>query len=141
MLVFDRLAEGAKAMWLVNDSVKHSFTFTPDAGRSLAILAESGRAWNQTWHVPTASNPPTGKQFIGMVAKQFGVQPTYRVLSSPMLKIAGWFDVTVAETYEMLYQYESDYVFDSAKFTKAFNFEPTPYEVGIQITAETYKHD
>ena len=27
------------------------------------------------------------------------------------------------------------------KFTKAFNFEPTPYEVGIQITAETYKHD
>ena len=65
MLVFDRLANGAKAMWLVNDSVKHSFTFTPDAGRSLAILAESAGAWNQTWHVPTTSNPPTGKQFIG----------------------------------------------------------------------------
>jgi|SRR2546430_2023309 len=33
VLVFDKLAKGAKASWLANDSVKHSFTFTPDAVR------------------------------------------------------------------------------------------------------------
>ncbi|PYU69747.1 MAG: hypothetical protein DMG52_28210, partial [Acidobacteria bacterium] len=36
---------------------------------SLVLLAESESAWNQTWHVPTAPDPPTGKQFIELVAK------------------------------------------------------------------------
>jgi len=83
VLVFDKLAKGAKASWVVNDSVKHSFTFTPDAARSLVLLAESETAWNQTWHVPTAPDPPTGKQFIELVAQEFGTQPKYRVLTRP----------------------------------------------------------
>ena len=120
VLVFDKLTKGAKASWLANDTVKHSLTFTPDAARSLVLLAESESAWNQTWHVPTASDPLTGKQFIELVAREFGTQPKYRVLTRPILRVAGFFDTTVRELYEMLYQYEFDYVFDSTKFTKAF---------------------
>ena len=100
--MFDKLTKGAKASWLANDTVKHSLTFTPDAARSLVLLAESESAWNQTWHVPTAPDPPTGKQFIELVAKEFGTQPKYRVLTRPMLWITGWFD-TYQELYEMLY--------------------------------------
>jgi nucleoside-diphosphate-sugar epimerase len=136
VLVFDKLAKGAKASWLVNDSVKHSFTFTPDAARSLVLLADSESAWNQTWHVPTAPDPPTGKQFIELVAKEFGAQPKYRVLTRPMLWMAGWFDTTVRELYEMLYQYEAEYIFDSTKFTKAFRFQPTFYPEGVRRTAQ-----
>jgi nucleoside-diphosphate-sugar epimerase len=44
VLVFDKFVKGAKAMWLANDSVKHSFTFTPDAARSLVLLADSENA-------------------------------------------------------------------------------------------------
>src|SRR6267378_6970537 len=83
-LVFDKFAKGAKAMWLANDSVKHSFTFTPDAARSLVLLADTEDAWNQTWHVPTAPEPPTGKQFIALVANEFGMTPKYRVITRPM---------------------------------------------------------
>ena len=36
------------------------------------------------------------------------------------------------EFVEMLYQYDRDYVFDSSKFEKAFNFQPTPYAEGIR---------
>ena len=139
ILVFDKFVKGRTASWLVNDSVRHSLTFTPDAGRSLVLLAENEKAWNQTWHVPTASNPPTGKEFIGMVAGEFGIPPRHRVLSRPMIKVAGWFDKTIAEIYEMLYQYDRDYLFDSTKFAKAFNFEPTSYPDGIRITADGYK--
>ena len=139
VLVFDKLAKGAKASWLANDSVKHSFTFTPDAARSLVLLAESESAWNQTWHVPTAPDPPTGKQFIELVAKEFGAQPKYRVLTRPMLRVAGWFDTTVRELYEMLYQYEFDYIFDSTKFTTAFRFQPTSYAEGVRRTAQAYQ--
>jgi nucleoside-diphosphate-sugar epimerase len=139
VLVFDKFATGAKAMWLANDSVKHSLTFTPDAARSLVLLAESETAWNQTWHVPTAPDPPTGKQFIGLAANAFGTPPRYQVLSRPMVWIAGRFDSTVRELYEMLYQYEFDYVFDSTKFTTAFGFEPTSYPEGVRRTAEAYR--
>ena len=136
VLVFDKLVKGAKAMWLVNDSVKHSFTFTPDAARSLVLLSDSENAWNQTWHVPTAPDPPTGKQLIELVANELGAQPKYRVLNRPMVWAAGLFDSNIRELYEMLYQYEFDYVFDSTKFTKAFQFQPASYREGIHQTAQ-----
>jgi hypothetical protein len=35
------------------------------------------------------------------------------------------------ESVEMLYQYDRDYVFDSAKFENEFGITPTSYEDGI----------
>jgi nucleoside-diphosphate-sugar epimerase len=132
LLVLDKFAAVAKASWLVNDAVRHSWTYTPDAGKCLALLAEADSAWNQTWHVPTAPDPPTGRQFIEIAAGAFGVQPKYRVLSRPMVKVAGFFDSDIRESYEMLYQYDSDYLFDSTKFATAFHFNPTAYAEGIR---------
>jgi len=139
ILVFDKLARRERASWLVNDSVPHSFTFTLDAGKSLATLAASETSWNQTWHVPTAAQPPTGKELIRLAATQFDVEPRYRVLTPFMLKVAGSFNSDVRELGEMLYQYASPYVFDSTKFTKAFGFEPTDYATGIERTTSSYQ--
>ncbi len=139
ILVFDKFAKAGTAFWLVNDSVPHSYTFTLDAARSLALLAAEETTWNQTWHVPTRSKPPTGKEFIELVAAEFGVPAKYRVLRRPIIKVAGLFDSTVRESYEMLYQSDSDYSFDSSKFAKAFDFEATSYAEGIRLTAAAYK--
>jgi nucleoside-diphosphate-sugar epimerase len=139
VLVFEPLSKKQKASWLVNDSVPHSFTYTPDAAQSLVQLAERASAWNQTWHVPTTPQPPTGKEFVRLVAKEFGDPVNYRVLNMPMIRIAGWFNPLVAETYEMLYQYDSPYLFDSSKFTREFGFAGTPYANGVRTTATSYK--
>ena len=120
LLVFEPFGKKRKMSWLVNDAVPHSFTYTPDAAQSLVQLAERATAWNQTWHVPTTPNPLTGKEFVALAAKEFGVAPKYRVLSRPMLRVAGWFDPLVAESYEMLYQSDSPHVFDSGKFAREF---------------------
>lgn len=122
MLVFDKFAKGSTALWLVNDNLRHSFTYTPDAAKGLVLLAEHDKAWNQTWHLPTRSHPLTGKEFIQLAAKEFGVPPKYRVLGRPILKVAGLFDSTIRESYEMLYQNDAVYLFDSTKFEKAFTF-------------------
>ena len=98
LLVFDPFSRKKKASWLVNDRVPHSYTYTPDAAQSLVQLAERDWAWNQTWHVPTAPYPLTGKEFVALVAKRFGVAPKYRVLSRLMVRLAGWFDPLVAES-------------------------------------------
>jgi len=76
--------------------------------------------------------------FIGLAAQELRVAPRYRVLSRPMLRLAGWFDPLVAESYEMLYQSDSPYLFDSGKFATEFGFAGTPYAEGIRATAASY---
>jgi hypothetical protein len=56
-----------------------------------------------------------------------------------MLKIAGWFKPMIAESYEMLYQSDSPYLFDSTKFRREFGFAGTPYATGIGTTAAFYR--
>ena len=125
--------------WLVNDSVPHSYSCTPDTAKALLTLAESSSAWNQTWHLPTTPNSLMGKQFIALAAKEFSVPPRYRVLSRPMIKIFGWFNSDIGESYEMLYQSDSPYLFESSKFARAFGVAGTPYADGIRLTAAWYK--
>jgi len=141
LLVFQPLARNRKASWLVNDAVPHSFTYTPDAAQSLMQLAQRPNAWNQTWHVPTTPDPLTGKEFVALAAKAIGVLPRHRLLSRPMLRIAGWFDPLVAESYEMLYQSDRPYLFDSSKYAREFGFAGTPYVDGIRTTAAAFKQE
>ena len=139
LLVFANLAAHKKAQWMVNDSAIHSFTYTPDAAKALYLLAKTEDSWNQVWHLPTTSNPFTGREYIRMIADTLCAKPDYRILHKWMIRLAGLFNRTVAELYEMAYQYEFDYLFDSSKFEKAFNYKTVPYADGIKAVAETYK--
>ncbi len=139
MLVFKRLTEGKKPNILVNGDTKHSYTFTLDIAGAMSVLAKSDEAFDQVWHLPTAPDPPTGKEFAALAAKEFGRHPSYSVLSNWMLKVGGLFDRTIYEINEMTYQNEADYVFDSSKFTKTFGTAATPYAEGIGQTASFYK--
>lgn len=139
VLVFDPLVKRSTPSWLINDSVPHSLTFTPDAARGVALLAERDSAWNQVWHLPTAVPAPTGKEFIAMAAQAFGVPAKHRILNRPMLKVVGLFNSQVRELSEMLYQNDSPYVFDSSKFAREFGFAGTPYAEGIRIAANSYR--
>lgn len=134
-LVFQRLLKGQRAQWLVNAHVRHSFTYVPDAAKALAILAMDENAWNQVWHLPTATHPLTGAEFIERAAAEMHKASQYTILPKWMIRLGGLFDRTTAELQEMLYQYESEYIFDSTKFVSAYSFEPTPYEQGIRETA------
>ena len=139
VMLFENLAKGKKAQWMISENRKHSFTYTPDAGKAMAILGNTTSAFNQTWHVPTDKNVLTGKQFIELTAKEFGVDPKYMVLPKWMIRMAGMFDKSIREAVEMLYQSEADYLFDSSKFEKAFVVQPTPYKQGIAETVRSVK--
>ncbi len=131
LLVIGRLAAGKKPQWLANARVRHSFTYTLDCGKALPLLAAHDHAFGQVWHLPTASPPITGEEFIRIAAGKFGVPPRYSVLGRGAIRVGGIFSPVVRETYEMLYQNEEEYVFDSSKFCSRFAFTPTPYEEGI----------
>ncbi len=110
--VFENFKKGKKAQWFIDADKKHSMTYTPDAGKATALLGNTTSAYNQIWHLPTDKNVLTGKEFV------------------PVVK----------ESYEMLYQNEYDYLFDSTKFERAFNFKLTSYQDGIMETVKSMKN-
>jgi len=130
--VFDPLSKRKKANWMSSVDYKHSYTYTPDAGKATAMLGNSETAYNQVWHMPTAGDPMTGKEWIEAIAKELGVKPRYQVLSRFMLSLLGIIIPVMKEMLEMMYQYDRDYVFSSDKFNQEFDFQPTPYAEGIK---------
>ena len=139
VMVFDNFKKGKKAQWLINDKVKHSLTYTPDAGKATAILGNTVSAYNQVWHLPTDRTALTGKEFIERAAAEFKCSPRYLVLPRWMVRMVGFFNNNVRESVEMLYQNDSEYLFDSSKFDKAFDFKATSYCQGIRETVKSMK--
>lgn len=139
LLVFDKMVKKKKAQWMVDDSTVHSFTFTPDCGNALWLLSQKQDAWNQVWNMPTAAPPLTGKEIISRAASIFSTQEKHMIIGKGMIAVLGIFMRVMYEMKEMLYQYDSDYIFDSSKFNNAFNFQPTDYTEGFKMTAASYQ--
>ncbi len=135
--VFKPLSLGKKASWMSSVNYKHSYTYTPDAGRATALLGNSEDAFNQVWHLPTAANPMTGKEWIEAIASEMGVAPRYQVATKLIAKAMGLFVPVMREMPEMMYQYDRDYLFSSAKFEKRFDLRPLPYAEGIREIVKT----
>jgi nucleoside-diphosphate-sugar epimerase len=132
-------AKGKKAQVMGNINTKHSFTYTPDAGKATAILGNTPSAYNQVWHLPTDRNTLTGKEFLEMTAQAFGVKPGYITVKKWMMQLIGLFNPIIKESIEMMYQNEVDYIFDSSKFEKEFGFKPTSYSEGIKATTSSFR--
>lgn len=138
--VFKNLHGGKKAIWLGSANHRHSFTYVPDAAKATALLGNTPDAYNQIWHLPTAANPFTGKEWIAAIARELGVTPHFQVVPKFMVRLAGLFVPIMKEMVEMLYQYDRDYVFNSSNFETRFGQSPTPYLEGIRaIVATDYK--
>ena len=58
--VTQKLKASKSAQWIGDPKKIHTFTYTPDAGRSVAMLANSPTAFNQTWHALTSKEKITG---------------------------------------------------------------------------------
>jgi nucleoside-diphosphate-sugar epimerase len=139
VMVFENLRKGKPAQWMLNDQARHSLTYTPDAGKATAVLGNSEDAFNQVWHLPTDQNAPTGREIVEMAARAFGVEARHTTLKKWMLRSVGLFNGIVRESIEMLYQNDSDYLFDSRKISKVFGLQATSYQEGITETVRSMR--
>jgi nucleoside-diphosphate-sugar epimerase len=132
--VFERLRAGKSPQWIGDAAAVHTFTYTPDAGRAVAVLGQSADAWGRTWHLPTSSEPMTGEGFVRLACEAAG-QP-YRIQVAPrwVLRLMGLFVPVLRENQEMMYQFEHPYRFDSSRIEAAYGLAPTAYREGIAAT-------
>lgn len=136
MMVLDKYAKKQSAQWIGKPDKLHNFSYIPDMGKGMFLLGQHPESDNQIWHMPTAK-PLTGKQFVEMAARIYGVKPKFIAINKFMLWLVGLFQKVVMGTVEMYYQYNRNYDFNSDKFEKAFNVKPTSYEEGIKTLSET----
>lgn len=136
MMVLDKYAKKEQAQWIGKTTVKHNFSFIPDMGKAMFLLGQTPESDNQVWHLPTAP-AIEGKQFIELAASIYQVKPKYMVINKLLLFLAGLFTKVIMGVVEMYYQYNHDYIFDSSKFEKAFNYKPTSYKDGLKLMSET----
>ena len=139
-LVYDNLVKGKKAQWLSNAKVKHSMGYVPDLAKGTALLGNTPEAYNQIWNLPVDSNALTGQEWISLIAKELEASNKYQVLPGWLMKILGVFIPVLKEVYEMRYQFDRDFYFDSSKFNRKFQFIPTTNEEAIRKTIISIKN-
>ncbi|MFN5169823.1 MAG: NAD-dependent epimerase/dehydratase family protein [Cyclobacteriaceae bacterium] len=132
--VTERLRAGKGPQWIGNPKAVHTFTYTPDAGKTVATLGTSPTAFNQTWHALTSKFEMTGEHYARIACeiakRKYSLQP----LPKFGVQMLGLFVPVLREFAEMMYQFDRDYRFDSSKFEKAFHEQATDYHIGIEAT-------
>jgi nucleoside-diphosphate-sugar epimerase len=132
--VTERVKAKKTPQWLGNAKAVHTFTYTPDAGRTLAVLGNTASAYGQVWHALTSKEPITGEQYVRIACELSRRPYALQVVPRWMLFLMGIFVPVVRENMEMLYQFEYDYRFDSSKAERALGLAATGYRDGIAAT-------
>lgn len=131
--ITERLNAGKKAQWIGNVNKIHTFTYTPDASRTVALLGNSEEAYNQTWHALTSAEKITGEELVRL-AYEIKKMPDkgIQAMGKTGVRILGLFIPVLREFVEMMYQFEEDYIFDSTKASRFLNEQATSYRVGFE---------
>jgi nucleoside-diphosphate-sugar epimerase len=130
--VHERLKAKKTPQWIGDAQAVHTFTYTPDAGRSVALLGNTASAYGQVWHALTSKEPMSGEAYVRIACELAGQPFKVQVAPRWMLGLMGLFVPVLRENMEMLYQFEHDYRFDSSKLGQAFTVQATSYREGIQ---------
>ena len=134
--VHERLKAGKTPQWVGDPRAVHTFTYTRDAARSVAVLGNTPSAFGQVWHALTSKTPMTGQEYVRMACEIAGRPYTLQAAPRWLLGLMGLFVPVLRENMEMLYQFEHDYRFDSTKIEQAFALEATDYRVGIKAALQ-----
>lgn len=132
--VTEKLKAKKTAQWIGNPKCVHTFTYTPDAGATTALLGNTASAYQQTWHALTSKEPLTGEQYVRIASEIAGQPYKLQAVQGIGVSLLGLFIPVLREFKEMMYQFERDYFFDSSKFENAFHQSATTYREGIAAT-------
>ncbi|MEZ4737937.1 MAG: NAD-dependent epimerase/dehydratase family protein [Flavobacteriales bacterium] len=132
--VTERLKAGKTPQWIGDAKALHTFTYTPDAGRSVALLGNTPSAFGQVWHALTSKERMSGEEYVRTACELVGRPYKIQVAPRWMLGIMGLFVPVLRENMEMMYQFEHDYRFDSSKLEQNFELNATAYREGIAAT-------
>ncbi len=136
--LFYPVLAGKAASGIGNPDLPHSFSYTEDVGRALAILGTDDRADGRAWHVPSAP-AITQRAFFEMAYRLAGTSGKVGGINKLMMRMAGLFIPNAREMIEMMYEFEKPFILDSSAFTRTFGMNATPIEQGLTETLAWFR--
>ena len=131
-LVFWKIRKSRMIEVYLRDDTLRTLIYSPDVGRSLALLGNTSDVFGKTFHLPCDDNRLTSKDFIRLVGDIYGKQFEYTILSEKQVQEAALTNLEAGEILELLPRYATDFLFDSSKFKERFpEFKVTTYKEGI----------
>lgn len=130
--------QGKTVNLMGSSSQPHTFTYVKDFGRLLATLGTRDEALGEVWFTP--SNPPiTQAELVSMIEAELGKSVKSQVGGAVLMGFLGLFNKTIAETVEMMYEWQHPFVVDTSKAEKVFGLQPTPLQQALKETLDWCK--
>ncbi len=120
--------------------VLHEYIFVPDAGRTLATIANRRDARGRTWHLGGAGTITT-RDFVTRIYQQAGKQPHMFAVGKNMLRVIGMFNPLMREMVEMSYLQTTPVTLDDSALQQLLGgIQKTSYDDGIAQTLSELRH-
>ncbi|CAM5764316.1 NAD-dependent dehydratase [Labrys miyagiensis] len=133
------MTKGRAAQLVVRPDEPHVLAYVPDVARAAILLLDApDDAYGQIWHVPSAP-ARTPREILAMAAARLGVKPRLMEMQGWLQSLLGLFVPFMREWRETYFQHDRPFLVDSSKFERRFGLTPTPLEVGIPLTAESFR--
>lgn len=136
--VFGNAVRGKASQIIGKPDLPHTQTYMADIGKALVMLAQTDDAYGQAWHIPSPRTV-TQREFIKLIYNELGTEFKMSVAPKPLLRLVGFFVKPVAETIEMIYEFEEPFILDTSKFESKFGDIATPLEDAIRETVAWYR--
>lgn len=136
--VVPRILEGKNVSVVGDPDLPHTYSYLPDVGRALATLGERDEALSEVWHLPNAETVST-RELVQMMYEAAGTQGTVGKVPRAALRMVSWFNPTVKELMEMLYEFDGPYVVDSSRFKSTFGDMATPLPTAAEETVDWFR--
>jgi len=130
--------KGKGAQFVGNPDLPHTYSYVPDVGRGLVILATDDRALGKIWHIPSPQTV-TSRQFFEKVFAEAGHPPKVNIAPRFAIRIMGLFNPVMRELVEMLYEFDDPFVMDHSRFVETFGDIATPLDQAIAETVAWYR--
>jgi nucleoside-diphosphate-sugar epimerase len=137
--VFDPALAGKRAQLVGRPDTEHTYSYVPDVGRNLVLLASHEDAYGRVWHLP---NPPTRttRHIVIDVYAATGSRRTKVVaLKRPVLRALGLFNRNIRELLHTYYQFKAPFIVDDSAFRKAFGGSTTGWDDIVTSTVDWYR--
>jgi nucleoside-diphosphate-sugar epimerase len=137
-LVIGKALAGKPAQVVGDPSQPHSYTYIPDAGRTMAELGTRSDVGGEIFHVPNAPARST-QEIIDLIGQQLGAPVKVQVAPKLLLRAMGLFNPSVREVIEMLYEFEQPFIVESSKAEHRLGLEPTPLDDSLAATIAWFR--
>ena len=137
--LFEPAIAGKTVHMLGSADQPHSWSYLPDVGAALVLLADAPQASGRVWHLPAAP-PLTQRELAAAVATAAGRPSKISVLPGPLHAAVAVFHPLLRELRGTRYQFTAPFVVDSTRFTTEISpFDLTPHATAVAATVRWFR--